>query len=105
MSDHKAEQAKKALDRIVKLVKLAAHNPHEEEARSAGLLACKLMVEHNVTLRLKGDGLKLPQWAPPSHVPQPGNLQDSMRYRDEVRRSFVEWEKQYWDALIRGERV
>jgi hypothetical protein len=105
-----SEEKRKALDRIVKLVRLAANNPNEEEARSAALRACQMMVEHKVTLRLTG--VERPPTANPTDVPgappkpptpQPEyDFTDFMRMRYDAQRDFKTWEKQFWDHLRRG---
>lgn len=40
------------LDRIEKMMRLALHNPNEEEARSAAMKCLQLMAEHNATITL-----------------------------------------------------
>lgn len=97
----------KAIERITKLIRLAAHNPNEEEARSAALLACKLMTEHKVQVRIT----RAPQPGaggppPPTPPAPPGSMSfdEFMRMRDEVFRDNRAWEKAYWDMLTGRER-
>lgn len=39
------------LEKIERLIKLASNNPNEEEARTAGREACKLIVKHKLVVR------------------------------------------------------
>lgn len=42
------DEIRKVLDRVVKLIRLASNNPHEEEARTAALVACRMMTKFKV---------------------------------------------------------
>lgn len=99
------EDARKALDRIVKLVRLAANNPSEEEARTAAVTACRMMVKHEVALRIGSpQALRQGPNAPTPPPPAPLDIHEFLRMRDEVFRDIKGWEQAYWDGLTERSR-
>lgn len=67
------EEQTKILDRLQKLIKLATANPNVEEARSAAMMAVKLMVGANVHVGF-------PEAASPPPGSAPGVYSPHMRY-------------------------
>lgn len=88
-----------AVERIIKLVRLAGNNPNDEEARTAALMACRLMVEHEVLVRAPGESERPvpPTWAPPAAFT--GTVREFLDARDVVRQSYLDWEQQFWESL------
>lgn len=59
-----ADEQAKVLDRVQKLLRLAANNPNEEEARTAAMQAVKLIANHKLAVTCA-------QPVTPPHVPMP----------------------------------
>lgn len=94
-----SEEKRKALDRIVKLVRLAANNPNEHEAMRAALRACRMMVEHQVSMRIAGVE------RPPFETPRPPtpppptdgiDFDEFLRRHDEWASDVRAWEREFW---------
>lgn len=60
--------ASDVLERLNKLIALA-NSPNENEARTAGVLACKMITEHNIRLSLPSESRRTVQ--NPVYTPQP----------------------------------
>ena len=81
------------IERVMKLVRLALHNPNEEEARSAALKALTLMNEHRMVL-------SLPQTPPtPSmRAPTPEWMNTMRQQQEAMDRARREQERRYREA-------
>lgn len=63
--------AEEAQRRVLRLVRLAASQPDSEEGRSAGGVACKLIVEHGLLILKPADLAALAAPAPTTTPPSP----------------------------------